>query len=49
MKARCVFRTDLKFSRGDAFLISTHNLSHKVGAPTVNAQPPEDLSRDTTT
>ena len=33
-----VFRTDLKFSRDNAFLISASNLFHKVGAATLNAQ-----------
>ena len=45
----CVFRRDLKFSRDDAFLISAVNLFHKVGAATLNAQSPYDLSRDTGT
>jgi len=46
---RCVFRTGLKFSRDDAFLISASNLFHKVGAATLNAQSPYDLGRDTGT
>ena len=46
---RCVFRGDLIFSRADAFLISAGNLFHKVGAETLNAQSPYDLSRDTGT
>ena len=41
---RCVFRTDLKFPRDDAFLIFAGNLFHKVGAATLNAQSPFDLS-----
>jgi len=40
-----VFRTDLKFSRYDTFLIS----ASKVGPTTLNAQSPYDLSRDTDT
>ena len=43
---RCVFRRDLKFPRDDVFLISAGNLFHKVGAATLNAQSPYDLSRD---
>ena len=39
---RCVFRTDFKFSRDDAFLISTGNIFHKVGAATLNVQSPHD-------
>jgi len=46
---RCVFRTDLKVSRDDPFLISADNLFHKEGAATLNAQSPYDLSRDTGT
>ena len=46
---RCIFRTDLKFSRDNAFLISAGNLFHVVGAATLNAQSPNDLSRDTGT
>jgi len=46
---RCVFRTDLKFPRDDAFLIFAVNLFHKVGAATLNAQSPYDWSRDTGT
>jgi len=38
------FRTDLKFSRDDAFLISAGNLFHQVGAATLNAQSPYILS-----
>ena len=34
---RCVFRTGLKFSREDAFLISANNLFHKMGAATLNS------------
>jgi len=44
---RCIFRRDLKFSRDNASLISVGNLFHKVGAATLNAQSPYDLSRDT--
>ena len=44
---RCVFRRDLKCPRDDAFLIFAGNLFHKVGAATLNAQSPYDLSRDT--
>jgi len=40
---RCVFRRDLKCSRDDG------NLFHKVGAATLKAQSPYDLSRDTGT
>ena len=40
---RCVFRTDLTFSRDDTFLISAGNLFHKVRAATLNAQAPYDL------
>ena len=47
--SRCVFRRYLKCSRDDAFLISAGNLFYKVGATTLNAQPPYDLSRDTGT
>jgi len=43
------FRTDLKFSRDDAFLISAGILFHKVSAATLNAQLPYDLSRETGT
>ena len=46
---RCVFRTDLTFSRDDAFLIFAGNLFHKVGATTLNTQSPYDLSRNTGT
>ena len=46
---RCVFRTDLKFSTDYAFIISAINLFHKMGAATLNAQSPYDLSRDTGT
>ena len=46
---RCVFRRDLKFLRDDAFLIVAGNLFHKVGAATLNAQSPYDLSRDMAT
>ena len=46
---RCVFRRNLKFSRDDAFLIFAGNLFHKVGAATLNAQSPYDLSQDTGT
>ena len=46
---RCVFRRDLKFPRDDEFLIFAGNLSHKLGAATLNAQSPYDLSRDTGT
>ena len=45
----CVARIELKCSRDDAFLIFAGNLFHKVGAATVNAQSPYDLSRDTGT
>ena len=41
---RIVFRTDLKFSRDNAFLISVGKLFHKVGTATLNAQSPYDLS-----
>ena len=41
---RCVFRTVLKFSRDDSFIISAGNL---VGAATLNAQSPYYFSRDT--
>jgi len=34
-------------SRDEAFLISAGNLFHKLGAATLNAQSPYDLSRDT--
>ena len=44
-----VLRTDLKFSRDDAFLISAGNLFYKMGAATLNAQSPYYLSRDTGT
>jgi len=43
---RCIFRTDLKFSRDNAFLISAGNLFQHA---TLNAQPPYDFSRDTGT
>ena len=46
---RCGFRIDLKFSRDDAFLISASKLFHKVGAATLNAQSPYNLSQDTDT
>jgi len=46
---RCVFRRDLRFSREDTFLISASNIFHKVGAATLNAQSPYDLSRDIST
>ena len=46
---RCVFRRDLKFPSDAAFLIFAGNLFHKVGAATLNAQSPYDLSRDTGT
>jgi hypothetical protein len=42
---RCVFKTDLKHSKDDAFLISAGNLFHKVAAATLNVQSPYDLSR----
>ena len=45
----CIFRIDLKVSSDDAFLIFAGNLFHKVGAATLNAQSPYDLSRDTGT
>jgi len=41
---RCVFKTDLKFSRDNTFLISADNLFHKVGAATLNARSPFDLT-----
>ena len=44
---RCVFRTDLKCLRDDAFLIFAGNLFHKVGAATLNIQSTYDLCRDT--
>jgi len=44
-----VFRTDLKFSRNDAFLISASNLFHEVGDATLYAQSPYNMSRDTGT
>jgi len=44
---RRVFRTDLKVSRNDTFLISASKLFRKVGAATLNAKSPYDLSRDT--
>jgi len=43
------FRRDLKFPRVEAFLIFAGNIFHKVGAATLNAQSPYDLSRDTGT
>ena len=43
---KCIFRTDLKFSRDNTFLISADNLFHKVGTATLNAHLPCDLSRD---
>ena len=46
---RYVFRTDLRFSRDDAFLISGGNLFHKVRVATLNAQSLNDLSQDTGT
>ena len=46
---RCVFRTGFKNSSDNAFLIFASNLFHKVGAATLNAQSPYDLSRDTGT
>jgi len=46
---RCVFKTDLKFSKDNAFLISAGNLFHNVGTATLNAQSPYYLSRDTGT
>jgi len=41
---KLVFRRDLKFSSDDAFLIFAGNLFHKVGAATLNAQSPYDLT-----
>ena len=35
---RCVFKTDLKVSKDDAFQIHAGNLFNKVEAATVNAQ-----------
>ena len=44
---KCVFRTYLKVSRDDAFLIFAGNLFQKVGVATLNTQSPHDLTRDT--
>ena len=44
---RFVFKMDLKFSRDDPFLKSGGNQFYKVGAATLNAQSPNNLSRDT--
>ena len=44
---RCVFRTDLKFSRDDAFLIFTDSLFHKLRTARLYTQSPNDLNLDT--
>jgi len=42
---RCVYRTDLNFSRDEAFIMAG-NIFNRVGAATLKAQSPYDLSQD---